>query len=98
MFKCLFLFLLGTVSLQNAYGQANLDERDALQAKLNKYAKTHVDDILYLHTDKTIYTNNETLWFTAYLLKTSAVQLTDHYLLSVSIVREDNRSIFLENK
>jgi len=52
---------------------------------------------LFVHYDKTVYTENETVWFTAYLLKTE-VEMEKHKLLSVALINEDNRRLALEER
>jgi len=52
---------------------------------------------LFVHYDKTVYTGNETIWFTAYLLK-SEVDILKHNLLSVALINEDNRRLALEER
>jgi hypothetical protein len=52
---------------------------------------------LFVHYDKTVYTENETIWFTAYLLKTE-IEATAHNLLSVVLINEDSRKIAVEER
>jgi hypothetical protein len=48
---------------------------------------------LFVHFDKNIYTNNETVWFTGYLLKAPVKELNLHHLMSVALVRDIDSSI-----
>jgi len=66
--------------------------------KLFNYSKSQPSEILFVHLDKTIYTNNEQVWFSAYFINDDTVAINRHNYLSVSIVREDNKQISLENK
>jgi len=64
---------------------------------LNKYRKVHKNSFLYLHHDKSTYTNNEKIWFSAYLFKTPN-PLSDHKLLNVSLVNESTKGVVLSEK
>lgn len=98
MLKPCFFLLIGLVFTHAIYSQKSASGQELLLAKMEQFAKAHPSEILYLHIDKTIYTNNETVWFAAYLLKSSAVNLKEHSILAVTLVREDNHKIFLQNK
>ncbi|WP_282160756.1 hypothetical protein [Ulvibacterium marinum] len=53
------------------YGFAQTGEnavRDKVIGKLATYAMKHSPEKVYLHTDKSIYTNGETIWYKAYLV------------------------------
>src|SRR5688572_11244544 len=98
MIKHLLIFLLLGSLTNCANCQEDFSGKEIIMTKLNQYAKAHPDNVLYLHTDKTIYTNNETIWFSGYLLKTSPESLQEHSILSVALLREDNRDVFLQSK
>jgi hypothetical protein len=71
---------------------------DSLVSRMERYAQVHPSEILYLHLDKTIYSNNETIWFSAYLFNTTADHLKDHSLFSVALVNEENRKVEIQNR
>lgn len=52
--------------------------------------------VLFVHFDKTVYTNNEDVWFTAYLLKNNPLLKYD--AISVSLVNDLDRSVVMENR
>ena len=81
-----------------AYAQTAAFSDDLVVEKLSNYSKNHPSEILFVHLDKTIYTNNEQVWFSAYFINDDAVAINRHNYLSVSILREDNKQITLENK
>ncbi|MEO6850965.1 MAG: hypothetical protein ABI166_10050, partial [Mucilaginibacter sp.] len=60
------------------------------------YKKTKTEDQLFIHTDKTLYGTNETVWFSGYLIKSNNEKI--HTLLSVALIREDNREVVLQSK
>jgi len=93
------IFFAGCLLLAgNAWCQQKSLNPDSLQAKLFIYAKTHSSGLLYVHTDKTLYTNNEPIWFSAYLLNSGLGKIADHTILSVSLMREDNRQVAFEQQ
>ncbi len=66
-------------------------------AQLNSLGVKPTASGLFIHTDKTIYLNNETIWFGAYLLdKTEDQKL--HRLLNVVISGADSGNILLDEK
>jgi hypothetical protein len=85
------LLLLLTV----AANAQQLKTIDSLNNQMGLYAKKMQSPVLFLHFDKNVYTNNETVWFTAYLLEADYAK---YNLLSLALVRDADRSIVLENK
>jgi hypothetical protein len=59
---------------------------------LSKYASSFEQTSLYLHLDKTIYTNNETIWFSAYIFP-KGIDTFEHQVLYVKFMRNDNDSL-----
>ncbi|MGG9962783.1 hypothetical protein [Ferruginibacter sp. SUN106] len=52
--------------------------------------------LLFVHFDKTIYSNNEKVWFTGYIIKSNTTGV--HHTLAVALVRNDDRSVMAEGK
>ncbi len=69
---------------------------DSLNHKINLYGIKNQSPALFLHFDKNVYTNNENVWFTAYMLNVADYKL--YNILSVELVKNDDRSVILENK
>ena len=70
-------------------GVNNLDD------KLKAYGiKTHTP-VLFVHFDKNVYAGNENVWFTGYLF---GADYSRYNLLSLALVKDDDRSVILENK
>lgn len=53
---------------------------------------------MFIHFDKNVYSNNETIYFTAYLIRSGISSITDHQILCVNLVREIDTSIILTEK
>ena len=80
-----FLFVM-----LGAAGQTNYVEKtDSL---LGNYAERFAKTKLHLHIDKSIYTPNETIWFSAYLYSIAG-DTFPHQLLYVKLLRNDDDSI-----
>jgi hypothetical protein len=85
-----------TGNVSSAQTIAN-DFTDSLSKKFEYYNINKREGILYAHFDKTVYTNNENVWFTAYLLKNIKKHEGDK-ILAVILVRDDDHSIALKEK
>lgn len=70
---------------------------EVILEKLDLYAKRYPDNLMFVHTDKTLYTNNETIWFSAYLLKSRQEYAGKNTMLSVALFREDNRELLVRD-
>jgi hypothetical protein len=79
----LFLLLIFNCKI---YAQDKFVNDDDLVASFDLYNKIKGDDLLYVHTDKNIYTNNEKIFFSAYLLKSTSATLNNHNVLSIRLV------------
>ena len=64
--------------------------------KLNWYGLKNSSPSLFIHFDKTVYSNNDNVWFTSYLLNADSVQV--YNILSVILIKDDDRSVVLDNK
>ena len=78
------------------YGQAENKLSDHIEKKIAFYRQAHPSSTLFVHFDKTLYTNNDNVWFTAYLLNCAKPQL--YNTLSVSLVNDIDHKVELEEK
>lgn len=69
-----------------------------LQQQMILYAQAYPEGQLFVHTDKTTYTNNETIWFCAYLLQSESVDMSMHQFVSAILVKEHTRKIAVQQK
>ena len=58
----------------------------------------HQDAKLFIHFDKTIYSNNEVAWFTGYLLNASSEEIVKHEVLSVALIRDADSTVIKQDK
>lgn len=70
---------------------------ERISGKLAQYGDQNVRSSLFVHFDKNVYTNNDQVWFTAYLLK-SVTALSDYHTLYVSLVNNIDSTIVLQEK
>lgn len=75
--ESIFFCLLSLLLFSTARAQSKLSDEVFLE-KLALYGQRDPSGLLFVHTDKTLYTNNEDLWFSAYLLKNGASSLEEH--------------------
>lgn len=94
MRRTVFAFLLAFPFLCSAQAEDSLLAR--ITHQLEMYASWHSSPGLYLHLDKSIYTHNEHIWFTGYLLDPQPDPAAYHTLhvvlmdeLTKKIVRQD---------
>ncbi len=64
-----YLLAISVVAIGNGFAQTGENAvRNKTLGKLATYAMRHSPEKVYLHTDKSIYTNGETIWYKAYLV------------------------------
>lgn len=97
MAKSIIFFVFSFLFVGSAQAQNKLSD-EAFSEKLSLYGQSDPSGLLFVHTDKTLYTNNEDLWFSAYLLKNGASSLEKHQILSLALIRESDRSVYLQDK
>ncbi len=83
--KYLLLCIL-FLSVEKAFAQT-----DSIPLKISAFASVKNTDLLFVHTDKHIYTNNEFIWFSAWLLHCGNDSLPLHRFLSLMLVPADTR-------
>ncbi len=68
-FRNRFPLVLVLFSILGGYSQTQENSyNEKILGKLASYAMKHSPEKVYLHTDKHIYTNGETIWYKAYLV------------------------------
>jgi hypothetical protein len=97
MSKITYLVLLILLCCAKLYSQPKGLADEQFIQQLNWYSRSGPDDELFVHTDKTLYAATDSIWFCGYLLK-AGDSLSKHTILSVIIVRADNRQIISEQK
>ena len=96
IFRVLTVTAFCSMLALRVFCQANSHLGDSLQHQLDLYKQSNPSSALFAHFDKTLYTNNENVWFTAYLLNCEDNE--KHHTLSVSLVNDIDHSIALEEK
>jgi len=89
LFSCLFNI--------KVYCQTNNSKFTLIQQKIENFHKDQLRIPLFLHIDKTVYTENEPIWFSAYLLN-NGFDISKHEVLHVFLFRHDDRSVALSGK
>lgn len=93
-FFCLCFLFLGIVDT-HAQGKPSAFI-DSMINKVDRYGINNHVPKMFVHFDKTIYSNNENVWLTAYLLDTTSVD--KHTTLIVNLIKDDARAVVLEDK
>ena len=92
-----YTFLLTVFLFSFAHAQSKNTFIDTLIEKMYNYGASKSQTSLFIHYDKNVYTNHEYVWFTGYLLNHDQ-DLSEYQTLSIALVRNENRKIWLENK
>ncbi|MCX3266270.1 hypothetical protein OQZ29_16040 [Pedobacter agri] len=77
--------------------RAQVQSFDVVADNLKSYHLQHNRSTLFIHFDKNVYTNNDQVWFTAYLLK-AAVKSDQFHTLYLSLVNAADSTILLQEK
>lgn len=85
------LFLFSLISL-NGFGQNDIAQKIAFNNLANPTTN------LFVHFDKNVYSNNETIYFTAYILRTGKFHLNAHKILAVALIRDADTSVIKVDK
>lgn len=93
--KRLMFGLLMLMTCVRAFGQTTPDMASIIK-NMGYYNHKLSPDILFAHFDKTIYTNNENVWFTAYML--NGADHDKNAVLSVVLMNDDEHTMVLEKK
>jgi len=70
---------------------------DSIALNLDRYALKNTASGLFVHFDKTVYTNNDQVWFTGYLLK-SITSLDQYHTLFITLINNQDSSVVLQDK
>lgn len=93
MVKYVALLIVCQFLTPSLYGQHSKFSLDSLMHNCQRYNSP--TEFIYTHFDKTVYTNNEDVWFTSYLFNPDTIKSIYH-TLSVLLVSDDDHSIKLE--
>lgn len=92
MFRNLWLLFFFCFLSKISFAQDAVAEKMHLNNLINTPAK------LFVHFDKNVYSSNEMVWFTAYLLQEQKELVGEHKILSVSLIKNSDSSIVLQEK
>lgn len=74
------------------------DAQDPMANSLKSYGEAKQNANLFVHFDKNVYTNHETVWFTAYLLRKNKSAINQHKLISVALIRDIDSAVVAEDR
>jgi hypothetical protein len=86
---CLLLLLV-------AYSSVLRAQHGRFDSLLNLYSTKHHSPVLFMHFDKNVYSNNENVWFTGYLL--DQADSAQYKTLSLALIKNDDRSILMDDR
>ena len=86
---CCLLLLLGSRSL---FAQ------DEIAQKIEWLGKAKPTTNLFVHFDKNVYSNNEIVYFTGYLIKEGKNPASTHKIMAVALIRNADSTVVIEDK
>ena len=89
--------LLCLLMLFGSFAMAQDQNLDDVAEKLKRYYSQNNRSTLFIHFDKNVYTNNDQVWFTGYLLK-AAVKSDQYHTLYLSLINNADSSVVLQEK
>jgi hypothetical protein len=92
-----FYFILVCALLFIVNVKAQDKKLDSIALNINHYALKNAESSLFVHFDKNVYTNNDQVWFTGYLLKT-ITNLDQYHTLYLSLINNKDSSVVLQDK
>lgn len=97
MFQFRFLFL-GILFWGCMQSHAQLLQEDSAAKYWQQLTGSVSGERLFVHLDKSVYTNNEQIWFSAYFLNRSLQEVPQQQFISVSLISPQTKKVFLESK
>ena len=78
--------------------QPALAQDDSTALKMNWFASAKPNTNLFVHFDKNVYTNNEIVYFSAYLLNGANSPQNKHKIISLCLIRDLDTAIIVQDK
>lgn len=88
------LLLINTL----ARAQGNNAIIDTILKHAEYYKVKHTDALMFVHLDKTVYVNNDMMWFTAYLLGVKPQDAPKHQVLSAALVNNNDQKVAVQGR
>ncbi len=93
MRKLLLTILLPLFLALTTYGQSRMDN---LSGQMRLYAKKMQSPVLFVHFDKNVYSSNENVWFTAYLMNYTDAGL--YHTLSMTLIHDADKAVVMQDR
>jgi hypothetical protein len=82
----------------SARAQTDNNIIDNLVKHASYYRVKKAGPLMFVHMDKTVYVNNDVMWFSAYLLGVNIKNITMHQVLSAALVNNNDQKIAVQGK
>lgn len=96
MLRSLYIFFLLIGPPLSLSAQTNNVMQDSVERNIKVYNAGNKSPVLFVHFDKSVYANNENVWFTGYLLNAEDVSM--YNTMSVAMVNDLDRAVVLESR
>jgi hypothetical protein len=91
-----FQIILTCIMLLLVKAKAQDVKLDSVALNINRYALKTAQSNLFVHFDKTVYTNNDQVWFSGYLLK-NITDLDKYHTLYLSLINNSDSSVVIQD-
>lgn len=72
--------------------------QDLVAQKMHLNRATNPSTNLFVHFDKTVYSNNETVYFTGYVVKPGIFKFNEHKIMAVALIRDLDTTVIKQDK
>jgi hypothetical protein len=94
-----FRFIVLLIIFYCSYpAHAQLLPQDTADKYWQQLTHSNFKEGLFVHLDKSIYTNNEQIWFSAYFLNRQSALAQQQEFISVSLISPLTKKVYLESK
>jgi hypothetical protein len=80
------------------FGSKSSFAQDEIAQKIDWYGKAKPTTNLFVHFDKNVYSNNEIVYFTGYLIKEGKNPASTHKIMAVALIRNADSTVVIEDK
>ncbi|QKJ28975.1 hypothetical protein HQ865_04140 [Mucilaginibacter mali] len=92
------ILILLTIGNMVVRAQGNNPMVDSILKHAAYYHVKNPVSLMFVHLDKTVYVNNDMMWFTAYLLGVKAHEAAGHQVLSAALVNNNDQKIAVQGR
>ncbi len=98
MFRIKLLTLLVLLIAGVSRAQTTISMMDSIYKHIAWYRIKKPNTLLFIHLDKTVYVNNDMMWFSGYLLGVPVKDMSRHTVLAAALINDNDQAIAAQGK